>query len=157
LRGKNATRLAKKDISGRVIGGYTNSLEQNINGVDIRLTIDRNIQKELSRILAEGIREFRANKGSVLVMDPKTGAIVAMATYPDYDPNNFGDVYAMERVSRSKYPNPSFDLLGMPLFVDDPAGTITTLIGDKKLSLRSASDLEIENAAIPKYKYKNNF
>lgn len=44
-------------------------------------------------------------------MDPKTGAIVAMAGYPDYDPNEFGSVYEIEKVSYAKYPNPLFDLL----------------------------------------------
>lgn len=57
------------------------------------------------------MKEFRANKGSVVIMDPKTGAIISMVSYPDFDPNNFGDVYELERVSYSKYPNPSFDLL----------------------------------------------
>lgn len=82
-----------------------------VNGTDIKLTIDRSIQKEVTRILAEGVKEFRANKGSVVIMDPKTGAIIAMASYPDFDPNNFGDVYELERVSYAKYPNPDFDLL----------------------------------------------
>ncbi len=82
-----------------------------MNGADVKLTIDRNVQKEVTRMLAEGVREFRANRGSVVVMDPKTGAIVAMAGYPDYDPNEFGSVYEIEKVSYAKYPNPLFDLL----------------------------------------------
>ena len=44
-------------------------------------------------------------------MDPKTGAIISMANYPNYDPNEFTQVYAMEKVSYGRYPNPSFDLL----------------------------------------------
>ena len=42
-----------------------------------------------------------------------------MVTYPDFDPNNFGEVYELEKVSYAKYPIPSFDLLGVPLFVED--------------------------------------
>ena len=60
-----------------------------VNGTDIKLTIDRNIQKEVTKILSAGIKEFRANKGSVVIMDPKTGAVIAMVSYPDFDPNNF--------------------------------------------------------------------
>lgn len=128
-----------------------------VNGTDIKLTIDRNIQKEVTKILSDGIKEFRANKGSVVIMDPKTGAIVAMVSYPDFDPNNFGDVYEMERVSYAKYPNPSFDLLGMPLFVEDSEKGTPVMVGKKKISLRSATEAEIGNRAIPKYKYKNMF
>jgi len=44
-------------------------------------------------------------------MNPKTGAILAMVNYPDFDPNSFTEVYEMERVQYSKYPKPTFDLL----------------------------------------------
>ena len=128
-----------------------------INGTDIKLTIDRNIQKEVTRILSDGVKEFRANKGSVIIMDPKTGAIIAMVSYPDFDPNNFGDVYELERVSYSKYPNPSFDLLGIPLFVEDSTKGTAILVGKKKIPLRLATETETGNRSIPKYKYKNMF
>jgi cell division protein FtsI/penicillin-binding protein 2 len=90
-------------------------------------------------------------------MDPKTGAIISMVTYPDFDPNNFGDVYELERVSYTKYPKPSFDLLGIPLFVEDTEKGLSILVGKKKISLRIATETEIDNRAIPKYKYKNMF
>jgi cell division protein FtsI/penicillin-binding protein 2 len=67
-----------------------------IGGADVKLTIDRNIQKEVTRLLKESVENFRANKGSVVILDPKTGAVIAMANYPDFDPNSFGDVYEIE-------------------------------------------------------------
>lgn len=155
LKGKEGARIAKKDISGRTIGSFDLGERKMVNGTDIKLTIDRNIQKEVTKILSAGIKEFRANKGSVVIMDPKTGAIIAMVSYPDFDPNNFGDVYEIERVSYSKYPNPSFDLLGIPLFVEDSEKWALILVGNKKIALRSATESEIGNRAIPKYKYKN--
>lgn len=157
LKGKEGARIAKKDISGRTIGSFDLGERKMVNGTDIKLTIDRNIQKEVTRILSDGIKEFRANKGSVVIMDPKTGAIISMVSYPDFDPNNFGDVYELERVSYSKYPNPSFDLLGIPLFVEDTEKGIAIMVGKKKIPLRSATESEIGNRAIPKYKYKNMF
>lgn len=157
LKGKEGARIAKKDISGRTIGSFDLGERKMVNGTDIKLTIDRNIQKEVTRILSEGIREFRANKGSVVIMDPKTGAIISMVSYPDFDPNNFGDVYELERMSYAKYPNPSFDLLGIPLFVEDSENGTPIMVAKKKISLRSATEAEIGNRAIPKYKYKNMF
>jgi len=155
LKGKEGARIAKKDISGRTIGSFDLGEKKMINGTDIKLTIDRNIQKEVTKILSEGIKEFRANKGSVVIMDPKTGAIISMVSYPDFDPNNFGEVYEMEKVSYAKYPNPSFDLLGLPLFVEDSEKGLPILVGRERIPLRSATEIEIGNRAIPKYKYKN--
>lgn len=157
LKGKEGVSIAKKDISGRTIGSFDLGERKMVNGTDITLTIDRNIQKEVTKILSNGIKEFRANKWSVVVMDPKTGAVVAMVSYPDFDPNNFGDVYELERVSYNKYPNPGFDLLGVPLFVEDSIKGVPVMVDKNKMSLRSATESEISNRAIPKYKYKNMF
>ena len=58
-------------------------------GCDIYLTIDNNIQYEVEKILAEGIKSNRAEKGWAVVLSVKTGAILAMASYPDYEPENY--------------------------------------------------------------------
>lgn len=80
-----------------------------------------------------------------------------MANYPDYDPNDFGSVYELEKVSYARYPNPLFDFLGMPVFVEDTEkGAEYTYLG-KKILLRQATDMEIGNVAVVKYKFKNNF
>lgn len=91
-------------------------------------------------------------------MDPKTGAITAMVNYPSYDPNNFTDVYDMEPVLYADYPNPREDLFGMPIYVvDTQSGTLSTNIAGKRLKLREATDDEINNFAIQKYKFKNKY
>lgn len=91
-------------------------------------------------------------------MNPKTGAIIAMVNYPDFDPNSFPDVYDMEPVFYSIYENPSFDLYGVPLFVADAmSGTILSNIEGKRFKLREATEPEIANFAIMKYKFKNSF
>lgn len=91
-------------------------------------------------------------------MDPKTGAIIAMGSYPDFDPNNYGDVYQLEKVSKSKYPNPGFDLLGVPLFIEDSqSGSEVMKYDGKIMKFRYADEKEIENRAISKYKFKNSF
>jgi stage V sporulation protein D (sporulation-specific penicillin-binding protein) len=101
-----------KDTAGRPIRDYVseNSLTLK-SGVDITLTIDRNIQKELTRQAAEAREKYNANRVSMIVMDPKNGAIVAMVNAPTFDANDFTDVYDMELVSYAAYPNPEKDLL----------------------------------------------
>ncbi|EKD66741.1 MAG: hypothetical protein ACD_49C00016G0004 [uncultured bacterium (gcode 4)] len=157
LKWQEWLRTTKKDISGKAIWLDETPEKKLINWADIKLTIDRNIQKEVSKILEKWIKEFRANKWSVVIMDPKTGAITAMVNYPDFDPNDFSSVFELEKVNYSKYPNPGFDLLGMPLFVEDSALWIDFVYNSKKIKLRQATEAEASNRAIPKYKYKNNF
>ncbi len=159
LQVENPMQTVVKDIAGRPIRDYVSSNALTLrSGVDITLTIDRNLQKELSKILATSVQEYRANKWSAIVMDPKTGAILAMVNYPDYDPNNFPEVYEMERVLYAAYPNPVEDLRGYPLFVEDSqSGTLSVNIEGKRFKLRDASDDEIANFAIIKYKFKNGY
>ncbi len=159
LQKESPTQIITKDTEGRPIKDYASgSLLATKSGVDITLTIDRNIQKELSKRLETFVKRFRANQGSVIVMDPKTGAITAMVNYPDYDPNNFTDVYELEPVLYSRYKNPAFDLFGYPLFViDSQKGDIATNIEGKRVKIREATQSEIGNFAIQKYKYKNGY
>lgn len=61
-------------------------------GRDIVLTIDRTIQFIVEEELADAINTYGAVSGSVLVMDPRTGEILAMASWPSFDPNNYTDL-----------------------------------------------------------------
>jgi stage V sporulation protein D (sporulation-specific penicillin-binding protein) len=148
-----------KDIAGRPIRDFVSEESLTLRtGIDVTLTVDRNLQKEIARRLERGVKKFRANKWSVIVMNPKTGAVLAMVNYPDYDPNSYTDVYEMERVLYNTYPNPVADLRGYPLFVEDTlTGTTLANIDGKRIKLRSALDAEIANFAIMKYKYKNGY
>jgi len=61
-----------------------------IDGYDLTLTIDTTIQSYAEKTLEEGIKEYDVRNGAFcLVMDPNTGAILAMASSPDFDPNNY--------------------------------------------------------------------
>jgi len=61
-------------------------------GTSVRLTIDRDVQWVAAKAIAEAVKSSRAASGSVIVMDPRTGAIVAHATAPTFDPNNTKNV-----------------------------------------------------------------
>ena len=63
-----------------------------VNGKNLLLSIDRNIQQQAEQVLKEGLAKAKATKGSVLVMDPNTGRVMAMANYPTYDANKYTDV-----------------------------------------------------------------
>ena len=78
-----------RDLSNHeiVLGSHTN--QDPVNGSDLILSLDANIQYAAEQYLAEGVIRDHAESGSVLVMDPSTGGIIASADYPSYNANNF--------------------------------------------------------------------
>jgi len=80
-----------------------------------------------------------------------------MANYPSYDLNNYWDVYELEKVRYSKYPDPKIDLLGYPVFVEDFENGTKYYYDNKEIYLREASREELWDITLVKYKYKNDF
>ena len=78
--------------NGAEIPGSQTELVEPKQGTNIRLTINRDVQWVSSRAISELVKQTGALSGTVIVMDPKTGAIVAHATAPTFDPNNTKDV-----------------------------------------------------------------
>lgn len=62
------------------------------NGDNLVLTLDRSLQLKAEEVLKAGLEHAKATKGSVVVMNPNNGAIMAMANYPTYDPSTYGKV-----------------------------------------------------------------
>ncbi len=88
LKGTAGKKLAERDRSGREIPGESKEIISPIDGLNITLTIDETIQYVAERELRQAVKKNRALRGCVVVMDPKTGEILAMAAYPDFDPNS---------------------------------------------------------------------
>lgn len=63
-----------------------------IDGEDIVLTIDVSMQRQLEEILERGLKRAKSESGSAIIIDPKSGAVKAMANYPSYDPAKFTEV-----------------------------------------------------------------
>src|SRR4029450_13599325 len=93
LRGHEGKIQLERDPQGRAIPQGRRSLEPAVPGTDVALTIDQDLQYVTEQALARAVREHKAKAGSVVVMSPRTGEVLAMANAPTFDPN---------RIARSK-------------------------------------------------------
>lgn len=91
LTGKPGKINVKKDARGRKIMSTPYFLEPSISGYDLVLTIDSQIQHIVEKELKEGVEKAKADRGMALLMNSETGAILAMASYPFFDPNSYKD------------------------------------------------------------------
>ena len=88
LSGTPGVKIAELDSSNRDLPYTISQYTEPIDGKDITLTIDENIQYFAESIATQAFNEQKPKAVSILVMDPKTGEILAMVNKPDYDPNN---------------------------------------------------------------------
>ncbi|OJU87864.1 hypothetical protein BGO17_02675 [Candidatus Saccharibacteria bacterium 49-20] len=90
LAGKDGRLETVTDVSDVPLTiGDRNIREPAENGKNIVMSIDRNIQSKVEQALAAGIQRSRATDASVVVMDPNTGRVMAMANLPTYNPSEY--------------------------------------------------------------------
>lgn len=135
LHGKDGSLRAEHDTRGApILVGNANRIEPQ-NGRSLVLWIDRTIQFIAQKRLKEGIAKYGAKQGSVVIMDPKTGGILAMASYPDYDPSSFGDydkeLYTNPVVGSSYEPGSTFKSLIMSAGLNENVVTPQTTFEEK--------------------------
>ncbi len=82
LRGRDGREYRVVDVRGRTIAGAAPSVDPPVMGRNIILTIDRRIQELAEKALGQRM-------GSVVVLKPRTGEVLAMVSYPWYNPNHF--------------------------------------------------------------------
>jgi stage V sporulation protein D (sporulation-specific penicillin-binding protein) len=89
--------IIEHDAAGREIPEATHKYIAPVDGGNLVLTIDESIQYIVERELDKVFQERDAKSASAIVMDPKTGEILAIASRPTFDPNNYGQVPASNR------------------------------------------------------------
>ena len=92
LRGSSGSVVQEKDAGGRWIPIADRSITPAENGDSFVLTMSREVQYEVEKRLKDAVEEFHADSGTVVVMQPQTGRIVSMASYPQFNPNEYSKV-----------------------------------------------------------------
>jgi cell division protein FtsI/penicillin-binding protein 2 len=90
LAGKPGSLTAETDLNGNPLTVGVSSGQPAVSGVNLTLTIDSNVQYMVQEALATMVKRVQASSGTVMVMDARSGAIVAMAGVPGFDPNHYG-------------------------------------------------------------------
>ncbi len=135
LAGEKGFFTFERDASGRLIPLARRVKAEQENGADLVLTLDRSIQFTACNSLKQSVQKYGAEDGSVIIMDPKTGAILAMCGYPSFDPNNYNSapdykVYNNYNVSEPYEPGSMLKGITMAAAVDVGAVTPATTYDD---------------------------
>ena len=102
LRGEKNLVRYQRDAKGGIISSLYNQDSTGLQaGYHVTLSIDEVIQFIAEDELAKAVRQSRAKSGSILIMDPMTGSILAWALYPTFDPNHFRKLSAKDWRNRA--------------------------------------------------------
>lgn len=132
LRGRAGLQTGERSPFGEIIPLGASRYVPPVSGATLYLTIDRGVQRLIERELEAAVAQYGAQGGSVVVLQPKTGAILGMASYPAYDPNNYNasdDYLFFDPVVSQQYePGSVFKIISMAAGLDagvvGPMGTI---------------------------------
>jgi cell division protein FtsI (penicillin-binding protein 3) len=101
LQGQDGWRSTLRDAKGDVLFGSWTTQTAPVDGLDVVLTIDGVVQQVAEETLEWGVKKYHAKGGSIIVMEPSTGEILAMANSPSYDANAPSRVPADSRRNRA--------------------------------------------------------
>lgn len=97
LTGEDGVQQVRRSRDGRIYAYVGAPRKQPQSGHSLYTTIDSHIQAIVEEELKSGIERTNSNYGTAIVMDPRTGAVKAMANYPTYNPNNSGSLNTSNR------------------------------------------------------------
>ncbi len=149
LEGTPGSSATEKSAGGTWIFGARRDQVNAVDGDTILLTIDKTIQFKAENVLKTAVEKNLADSGSIIIMDPKTGAIQAMATYPSFDPNNYAkvespDVYNNQVTMGAYEPGSIFKSITLAAALNEGKITANTTYNDT--GHVDASGYTIENS-----------
>lgn len=135
LRGSPGSIKTERGAGGDLIIINDREYHKPQNGSDLVLTIDRTIQFTVCDKLNKAVLRHGADGGSAIVMNPKTGEILAMCSYPDFDPNKYSEVANIKvfnnpAIFNQYEPGSIFKVITMAMGLDQEKITPDTTFND---------------------------
>lgn len=124
LKGKVGSVTQKKDAGGRWISVTDRQVSPAENGANLVLTVNYPVQYEVEKILKNAVEKYKADSGTAIVMEPKTGKILALTNIPGFNPNEYSkaediSTYINSAVSNSYECGSVFKTITMAIATDD--------------------------------------
>jgi cell division protein FtsI/penicillin-binding protein 2 len=143
LRGTAGRETVIRDPFGRVVDVLSETAER--PGRDVFLTLDHRLQATAEDVLRRTVRRWRAKAATAVVLDPRSGEILAMATAPSFDANNFAttrpDYHRNRTVSDTYEPGSTFKLIPV-------AGALSEGLVTPETSFTLASSIRVSDRVI---------
>ena len=128
LRGTDGEMVIETGLGGTPISDAEAEVKEAVDGTDIVISLDINVQRVAEERIVEGVEEYKAESGSVMVTDPKTGEILAACSTPLLDLTDLSEVdesaFNLKLVSDSFEPGSIFKVLTAAIGID--AGLVST-------------------------------
>ncbi len=137
MAGAAAKRLVLRDANAGIVLSPRLSMAEPEPGQDVVLTLDSHVQHLLERELKAAVDRHRASRALGVILDPRTGAVMAMATVPSFDPNSFqesnSEVWKNRTVTDVFEPGSTFKIVTAAAALEanllDPSDTIDCEMG----------------------------
>lgn len=136
LKGSTGSFTGGKDTTGYGIPSLIQKMEPAQDGAQLVLTIDQNIQFKAEKELLAVVERWQAESGSIIIIDPKSGAILAMANWPAFNPNEYRkvegiDIFLNPSTQKVYEPGSVFKPITMAIGLDSGQVTPETTYRDK--------------------------
>lgn len=135
LEGKDGALATERDVRGSPILIADSLRIEAENGRTLVLHLDRTIQQFVEKRLSEALTRYGAKAGSVVIMEPETGAILSMASFPNYDPSLYNSfeagAYKNPIVAESYEPGSTFKVITMSAALDHRLVTPATTVDEQ--------------------------
>ena len=158
LRGEDGKKQIDMTVEGTQTGEYTT--QEAIGGADIVLTIDANLQRKTEEALRNNIEKIRAGGfgkyydaqgGACVVMEVKTGKVLAMASYPDYEPEQFWNGISQSKWNEYNNKNALFNRSIQGTYAPGSTFKMVTAIGALQENCIAIGDKIDDNGPYQKY------
>lgn len=137
LKGEDGFLLGDKgNYKGKKIIIDKKEYQAPVNGQNLVLTIDYAVQLNICQKMKEAYDKHKFDSGSIIVMDPKTGKIIAMCLWPGFDPNNYQNIensnlFDNQTISHQYEPGSVFKTITMAISIDQGKISPSTYYEDK--------------------------
>lgn len=154
LAGQSGWLSGKQGAAGGLISLAGKTLRESEDGADLILTIDRSLQNRSCESLTKGAVSYKAKSAALILLDAKTGAILSMCSYPNFNPNNYSEVdgvsaYNNTAIFTAYEPGSVFKPITMAMALDLDLVTPDTIFYDP--GVRTISGYQIYNALKQQY------